>query len=273
MAINNRVSAHTDNYELKSDKAAKQVSTPSPEDINIIEDNEGRQYKIEYEAPDREDRQGIYQLKIKEPRGSVFKMSSLSMLSKEGLVNQIEEMIKESGNEVSRYITKDDADLSISPEPEEPQQEQVEGSEVAQAEIPPEEKPAKGRDIGQEFKDREGVTKPVTHDIDGKQVSSIQQGEYFLSAYLRDRAWINLPTEKKTLISEADLKTAIAKSEDAYQVADDILDGNYDAQGHEKVDQLLDEIAEVIQDESKLIEVADYLTDLITKKFTESKAS
>lgn len=150
---------------------------------------------------------------------------------------------------------------------EEVQQEQVEETGIKEAVAPLEE-----ADLG-ELKDRDGVTKQVTHEIDEKLVSATQEAGYIHSAYMRGRKWINLPVEEKTTINEDDLRKAIAKSEEAYQTADDILAGNYDVQGPDKVDQLLDEIAEVIEDDSLLNQVADHYTALLSKKFAPQPAT
>ncbi len=295
--IKDIVKAHTDNYSMSSDKAvsALAISMLAVRDEYLGEsfkDLKGKSHEGLLEAEQIDALDSIIsshlgavhsQLISKgfEGEGWPLKRGSESVnirniMNKSGsnavdamfvVKNGLEETelrinIAKSGEEMANEIINTLASFDIEPPP----QEQEEDTTIKQSEIPPEELPPNNRAIGSDFKDQNQVTKPVTHEIEDKTVSAIEQRGYIISAYLRNGKWTNLPTESGSIVSEDKLKTAIDKSEAAYDTAGDILSGKHDSDP-DKVDQLLDEIAEVIEDDAKLNQVADYYTNLLAQKF------
>ncbi len=195
----------------------------------------------------------------------------------ESIVNAHTDSYEIFSEKAEKLITKE---IEVDPQqpdpvdPEQPQQEQVEDTSIKQSDVPPEEKPA-GSDtpeVGRDYTDRNGITKLVTHEVNGRQVSSVEIKGFINSAYLRGGKWTSLPIQEKTTISEDDLKKAIDKTEEAYQIADDILSRKYDSQGYEKAEQLLDKISEVIEDDAKLMRVDKHVSRLLADQFSTIQA-
>lgn len=280
--IENIVKAHTDNYEILTSKAEKLIQKDietkmfdpdrmpkiseklyykgdmaNEEDIRTIIDIKTDKFSTKLVLKsDKTGKQSNIPLELLR-RGATEKNLTDGNHSPFLFLDEYEELKKK---EYEKYAQK--------PDPSPKQQEQVENTEVKQTGIPSEEAPKNRLEVNKEYKDSNGITKLITHEIESKFVSAVEKKGYIHSAYLKNNRWRGLPVEEKTIISEADLKKAIDRSKEAYQITDDILRGKYDNQGHEKVDQLIDEIADVIEEDSKLMQLANYYTGLLSKELT-----